>query len=207
MPCLEDLYLKICDKPELKSIAVIIKDLAAGGMAGRTNVNLNSDFIVLDTSGARDGDLSAATFMATVFIRDEISRSRTDKKAVFGDELWIIAGNEGNGQAADFVIKLVKTIRGYGGIFVSASQNATDFFALSSVRLGDAVLYKLRKFSREFFEALASVGQIPVAVTIDHARYDERQNYIRLRGAQVVELIRSEQLLFKHVLYLPHKVT
>ena len=144
MPCLEDLYLKICDKPELKSIAVIIKDLAAGGMAGRTNVDLKSDFIVLDTSGARDEDLSAATFMATVFIRDEISRSRTDKKAVFGDELWIIAGNEGNEQAADFVIKLVKTIRGYGGIFVSATQNATDYFALGSGRFGDAVLNNSR---------------------------------------------------------------
>ena len=144
MPCLEDLYLKIYDNPELKSIAVIIKDLAACGMAGRTNVNLNSDFIVLDTSGARDEDLSAATFMATVFIRDEISRSRTDKKAVFGDELWIIAGNEGNEQAADFVIKLVKTIRGYGGIFVSATQNATDYFALGSGRFGDAVLNNSR---------------------------------------------------------------
>ena len=140
MPCLEDLYLKIYDNPELKSIAVIIKDLAACGMAGRTNVNLNSDFIVLDTSGARDEDLSAATYMATVFIRDEISRSRTRKKAVFGDELWIIAGNEGNGQAADFVIKIVKTIRGYGGIFISATQNIIDYFALSGGKFGDAVI-------------------------------------------------------------------
>lgn len=83
-------------------------------------------------------------FTATVFIRDEMSRSRTKKKAVFGDELWIIAGQEGNEQASDFVIKLVKTIRGYGGIFISATQNVIDYFALRDGKFGDSVLNNSR---------------------------------------------------------------
>ena len=34
-----------------------------------------------------------------------------EKKAVLGDELWVIAGEEGNEQAADFIIEMVKLIR------------------------------------------------------------------------------------------------
>lgn len=144
MPTLADLYSIVNEIPEMKNIAIIIKDLVESGMGGKTNVNLNSGFIVIDTSSAREEDLSATTFLATVFIRDEMSKSRTRKKAVFGDELWIIAGKEGNEQAAEFVIKLVKTIRGYGGIFVSCTQNTIDYFALNSGKFGDAVLNNSR---------------------------------------------------------------
>lgn len=144
MPTLADLYPIVNAVPELKSIAVIVKDLVESGMGGKTNVDLRSSFIVMDTSSAREEDLAATTFLATVFIRDEMSRSRTRKKAVFGDELWIIAGKEGNEQASEFVIKLVKTIRGYGGIFVSCTQNTIDYFALNSGKFGDAVLNNSR---------------------------------------------------------------
>ena len=144
MPTLADLYAIVNAVPELKNIAVIVKDLVESGMGGKTNVDLRSSFIVMDTSSAREEDLAATTFLATVFIRDEMSRSRTRKKAVFGDELWIIAGKEGNEQASEFVIKLVKTIRGYGGIFVSCTQNTIDYFALNSGKFGDAVLNNSR---------------------------------------------------------------
>ncbi len=144
MPTLADLYPIVNNIPELKNIAIIIKDLVESGMGGKTNVDLRSSFIVMDTSSAREEDLSATTFLATVFIRDEMSKSRTRKKAVFGDELWIIAGKEGNEQASEFVIKLVKTIRGYGGIFVSCTQNTIDYFALNSGKFGDAVLNNSR---------------------------------------------------------------
>lgn len=144
MPTLTDLYGIVSKVPELKNIAVVIKDLVDSGMGGHTNVDLKSSFIVIDTSAARDEDIAAATFTGTVFIRDEMSRSRTRKKAVFGDELWVIAGNEGNEQAADFVIKLVKTIRGYGGIFISATQNVIDYFALRDGKFGDSLLNNSR---------------------------------------------------------------
>lgn len=144
MPTLADLYPIVNAIPELKNIAIIVKDLVESGMGGKTNVDLRSSFIIMDTSSAREEDLSATTFLATVFIRDEMSKSRTRKKAVFGDELWIIAGKEGNEQASEFVIKLVKTIRGYGGIFVSSTQNTIDYFALNNGKFGDAVLNNSR---------------------------------------------------------------
>lgn len=144
MPTFADLYGFVEKTPELRNIAIIIKDLVESGLGGKTNVDLKSQFIVIDTSSAREEDLASLTFTATVFIRDEMSRSRTKKKAVFGDELWIIAGQEGNEQASDFVIKLVKTIRGYGGIFISATQNVIDYFALRDGKFGDSVLNNSR---------------------------------------------------------------
>ena len=144
MPTLVDLYPIVNAIPELKNIAIIIRDLIESGLGGKTNVDLRSGFIVMDTSASREEDLAATTFLATVFFRDEMSKSRTRKKAVFGDELWIIAGKEGNEQASEFVIKLVKTIRGYGGIFVSCTQNTIDYFALNNGKFGDAVLNNSR---------------------------------------------------------------
>ena len=144
MPTLVDLYPIVNAIPELKNISIIIRDLIESGLGGKTNVNLRSGFIVMDTSASREEDLAATTFLATVFFRDEMSKSRTRKKAVFGDELWIIAGKEGNEQASEFVIKLVKTIRGYGGIFVSCTQNTIDYFALNNGKFGDAVLNNSR---------------------------------------------------------------
>ena len=144
MPSLADLYPIVSGVPELKNIAIIIRDLIESGLGGRTNVDLRSGFTVIDTSASREEDLAATTFLATGFIRDEMSKSRTRKKAVFGDELWIIAGKEGNEQAAEFVIKLVKTIRGYGGVFVSSTQNTIDYFALNNGKFGDAVLNNSR---------------------------------------------------------------
>lgn len=144
MPDLSHLYHILKKYPELKNVAIIVKDLVKSGLAGQTNVDLKSQFIVIDTSAARDEDIASATFTGTVFIRDELSRSRTKQKAVFGDELWVIAGEQGNEQAADFVIRLAKTIRGYGGIFVSATQNVIDYFALRDGKFGDSILNNSR---------------------------------------------------------------
>ena len=144
MPTLADLHPIVAAVPKLKNIALIIKDLVESGLGGKTNVDLHSGFTVIDTSASREEDLPATTFLGTVFFRDEMSKSRTRKKAVFGDELWIIAGKEGNEQAAEFVIKLVKTIRGYGGIFVPCTQNTIDYFALNNGKFGDAVLNNCR---------------------------------------------------------------
>ena len=144
MPTLRNLYSYVEKIPELRNVSVVLKDLIDSGFGGKTNVDLKSSFIVMDTSSSRDEDIAAVTYMATVFIRDEMSKSRTRKKAVFGDELWVIAGKEGNERAADFVIKLVKTIRGYGGIFISATQNVIDYFALRDGKFGDSILNNSR---------------------------------------------------------------
>ena len=81
MPDFTHLYPFLLKYPALKNVAIVVKDLIDSGLGGQTNVNLNSSFIVLDTSSAREEDVSPITFLGTYFIRDELSRSRTRKKA------------------------------------------------------------------------------------------------------------------------------
>ena len=176
MPDLSHLYPILLKHPELKNIAVIVKDLVSSGLAGQTNVDLKSQFIVIDTSAARDEDIASTTFTGTVFIRDELSRSRTKKKAVFGDELWVIAGEQGNEQAADFVIRLVKTIRGYGGIFISATQNVIDYFALRDGKFGDSLLNNSR---------------LKLLLQMEEAEAMKIKEKIGLSNNEVLQIVRS----------------
>lgn len=176
MPDLMHLYPFLLKYPILKNISIVVKDLIESGMGGQTNVNLKSQFIVIDTSSAREEDISPATFMGTVFIRDETSKNRTRKKAVFGDELWKIAGSKGNEQAADFVIKLIKTIRGYGGIFISATQNVVDYFALRDGKFGDALLNNSR---------------LKLLLQMEEAEALKLQEKLGLTDEEVMQIVRS----------------
>ena len=176
MPDFTYLYPFLLKYPTLKNIAAVVKDLIDSGLGGQTNVNLNSSFIVLDTSSAREEDVSPITFLGTYFIRDELSRSRTRKKAVFGDELWKIAGSEGNEQAADFVIKLIKTIRGYSGIFVSATLNVIDYFALRDGKFGDTLLNNSR---------------LKLLLQMEEAEALKLQEKLGLTDEEVMQIVRS----------------
>ena len=144
MPDFSDLYEVLQEYPELKNLALVVKQQIEFGMGGQTNVDLHSDFIVLDTSGAKQQDISPCTYIATSFVKDEMSRSRMQKKAIIADELWKIAGDSENTQAADFALELVKTIRGYNGIFISATQNTIDYFALQDGKFGKSLLNNSR---------------------------------------------------------------
>lgn len=143
MPCFADLIPFMEKFTELKSVTMALKRLVEGsasGLGGQTNIDLSSSFIVLDTSRLSKEFTALGTFIATEFVKDRISLSRVKKKAVILDEAWKIAGETGNEQAADFVVGLIKTVRGYGAIFVSATQNVVDYFALNGGKFGDALL-------------------------------------------------------------------
>ena len=143
MPCFADLIPFMEKFTELKAVTMALKRLVEGsasGLGGQTNIDLKAPFIVLDTSRLSKEFTALGTFIATEFVRDRISVSRVNKKAVILDEAWKIAGENGNEQAADFVINLIKTVRGYGAIFVSATQNVVDYFALNDGKFGDALL-------------------------------------------------------------------
>ena len=143
MPCFADLIPFMEKFTELKSVTMALKRLVEGsasGLGGQTNIDLSSPFIVLDTSRLSKEFTALGTFIATEFVKDRISLSRVKKKAVILDEAWKIAGETGNEQAADFVVGLIKTVRGYGAIFVSATQNVIDYFALNGGKFGDALL-------------------------------------------------------------------
>ena len=65
------------------------------------------------------------------------------KKPFFIDECWQLlsgAGATGTRLAGDFVLEIFKTIRGFGGSAICASQDLNDFFNLDEGRFGKGII-------------------------------------------------------------------
>lgn len=65
------------------------------------------------------------------------------RNRIFIDECWQLlsgAGETGTRLAGDFILEIFKTIRGYGGAAVCASQDLNDFFGLDGGRFGKGII-------------------------------------------------------------------
>ena len=51
-----------------------------------------------------------------------------------------MVGTSGNKNAAEFCLTIFKTIRGYGGAAIAATQDLSDFFGLDEGRYGRAII-------------------------------------------------------------------
>lgn len=60
------------------------------------------------------------------------------EKAIFIDECWALLST--NELTANYILEIFKTIRGYGGAAVCASQDLEDFFSLKGGKYGKGVL-------------------------------------------------------------------
>lgn len=63
---------------------------------------------------------------------------------VIFDEVWVLIGALSNPQAAEFVLEIVKTIRGFGGIVITATQDLQDYFSLEGGKYGKGILNNSR---------------------------------------------------------------
>lgn len=143
MPILEDLYNELKKNPKTDRIANILNLLVHGSASsfnGQTNVDLNSQYIVLDISNLSQSLLTVGMFVALDFVWDKIKEDRTKRKAVFLDELWKLIGSSSNPMAANFVLEVFKTVRGFGGAAVAATQDLNDFFALDNGSYGKGII-------------------------------------------------------------------
>lgn len=103
-------------------------------------VDLDNKYIVLDLSGMPDDMIADGTFWATSIAYDLIMNCETDLSALLADELWSLVGATANPQAAGFVLEMVKTIRGLGGIAVTSTQGMQDLFSLEGGSYGKGIL-------------------------------------------------------------------
>lgn len=97
-------------------------------------------YIVLDLSGMPDDMIADGTFWATSIAYDLIMSCESDLSALLADELWSLVGATANPQAAGFVLEMVKTIRGLGGIAVTSTQGMQDLFGLDGGSYGKGIL-------------------------------------------------------------------
>lgn len=143
MPTVADWYNILNSKPETKHLAIILSRFVTGSaarMGGRTNVDLNNPYIVLDTSDVPKELRAAVTYIASDVAKDIACSSRVEPVAVIFDEVWVMIGALSNPEAAEFVLEIAKTIRGYGGIAITATQDLQDYFSLEGGKYGKGIL-------------------------------------------------------------------
>ncbi|MEQ2764529.1 PrgI family protein [Eisenbergiella tayi] len=146
MPVLGDLYEILRAAPETTRMAHILNRLVNGSASTfnkQTNVRLDNKYTVLDISSLTGDLLTVGMFVALDFVWDRAKADRTEEKAIFIDECWQLlsgAGATGTRLAGDFVLEIFKTIRGFGGSAICASQDLNDFFNLDEGRFGKGII-------------------------------------------------------------------
>lgn len=146
MPVLGDLHEILKAAPETIRMAHILNRLVHGSASTfnkQTNVSLDNKYTVLDISSLTGDLLTVGMFVALDFVWDRAKADRTEEKTLFIDECWQLlsgAGATGTRLAGDFLLEIAKTIRGYGGSAVFASQDLNDFFNLDEGRFGKGII-------------------------------------------------------------------
>ena len=94
------------------------------------------------------------------------------------DEIWQLIGATSNKQAADFCLTIFKTIRGFGGAAISATQDLSDFFSLEDGKYGRAIIN-------------VSKNKIILNLEPDEAQYV--QNVLKLTKTEIRSITRFER--------------
>ena len=147
MPILGDLHQVISENPYLKRVSHIMTGFVTGSAQSfnqQTNVDLNNMFIVFDLEGLTDRLRAVGMFVVMDFLWTKIKQNRTERKALLIDEGWQLIGASADRRAADFVYRLFKIVRGYGGSAIFATQDISDLFSFEDGKYGKAIINNSR---------------------------------------------------------------
>lgn len=144
MPIMGDLYEVLLAKGEpAKRLCESMETYVTGSLKNfnaPTNVELDNEYVILDVSELTKELLPMGMFLALEYIWDKAKENRTELKTIFIDEAWGLIGKGASAHAAQYVLEMVKTIRGCGGAVVLATQDINDFFALDEGTYGAGIL-------------------------------------------------------------------
>lgn len=178
MPVLGDLYDQLSGVKGAKRVSVILSRFVTGSAQSfnrQTNVDLTNKYVVLDLSELKGTLLPIGMMIALDYVWDTVKADRTQKKAVFIDEIWQLVGASSTRTAADFCLTIFKTIRGFGGAAIAATQDLSDFFGLDDGKYGRAIINN-------------SQNKIILNLEPDEAKYVE----------EVLKLTKNETRLISH---------
>lgn len=181
MPVLGDLLERLKENHATYRIGVVLKRFVSGSAQSfnrQTNVDLSNKYIVLDLSELTGKLLPVGMMIALDYVWDNIKSDRTKKKAVFIDEIWKLVGASSNAMAAEFCLNIFKTIRGYGGAAIAATQDLSDFFGLDDGKYGRAILN-------------SSQGKIILSLEQDEAKYV--QDVLKLTKTEIRAITRFDR--------------
>ena len=141
MPRISDLYQVLLKDKKMKKFAVLLKPYVSGSLQflnQYTNADLLNKIVISDIYDIEENDLPAVLYIITEFYWDKIKENRSEKKILYMDEAWkLISKNE---QTADFVFKVFKTIRKFGGAGTVITQDINDFFSLNEGKFGKGII-------------------------------------------------------------------
>ena len=141
MPRLEDLYKILQKEKKLEKYKILLKPYISGSMKflnNYTNANLSNKIVVTDVYDIEENDLPTMMYIVTEFYWDKIKEERGKKKILYLDEVWRLVNT--SEETADFVFKVFKTIRKYGGAATAITQDINDFFALKNGKFGMGII-------------------------------------------------------------------
>ena len=174
MPVVKDWYDLLMERPETRRLAVVLTRYVSGSaasMGGRTNVDTDNPYTVIDLTGLPDDLQLAAVYAATGFATDVIVQNGDVGTALLSDELWKLLGANSNPLAADYTMQMVKLIRSQGGIAGVTSQGMADMMALDGGKYGKGILDSCRvKFIMQMEEQEARLVQEKLALTEEETR-------------------------------------
>lgn len=146
-PTLVDWYNTLGRKDETKHLAIPLLRFVTGSAASmvrKSNIRRDAKYYVFDVSEVPDELREFVTFWSTQFCSDMAQESILTEDVLIIDESWILIGATSTPEIAGRVLELAKTIRGYNGILISASQDLADFLSLDDGHYGKGVINACR---------------------------------------------------------------
>lgn len=146
-PTLADWHGTLQGKEETRHLAIPLLRFVTGSAAGmvrKSNIRRDAKYYVLNVSESPEELREFVTFWAAQFCADMAQESVLTEDVLVIDESWILVGATSTPEIAGRVLELAKTIRGYNGILISASQDLADFLSLDGGHYGKGVINACR---------------------------------------------------------------
>ena len=143
MPILEDLYNILGEDRKTKKMQKKLQPFISGSLKffnNYTNIELNNNLIIADIYELGEENLKYGMYLFTDLFWDKIKKNRQNKKTIYLDEVWRLIGITSNKDVAEFIYKIFKTIRKYGGSSVAITQDVSDLFSLDDGIYGRSIL-------------------------------------------------------------------
>ena len=129
MPKIEDLYNIIKKENIYPNLIYLLKPFVKGSLQyfnHYTNVNKDSNNIIVDTSEVKDEYMNISLFVIIEFFWNIVKQDNIKKKIIYIDEIWRLIGSTKNDLCANFIIQIFKTIRKYKGGATAITQDIND---------------------------------------------------------------------------------
>lgn len=115
---------------------------------------------------------------------NDIKIDRSQRKAIYLDEIWRLIGVTSNMNVASFIYKIFKTIRKYGGSAVAITQDISDLFSLENGIYGKSIL------NNSSIKTFFSLEEENIKILSEYANLSEKER------VEIKSLKRGECLMF-----------